>query len=100
MQKTITLGRLTLSIQSFIVAIIGLVVSLITLSLKSPWASAMILLGFFAAAYNVNCVVVGQCIEWAWALVGLYGLYVVLLVGALAIGSRATTPSNVFGKRF
>jgi hypothetical protein len=97
MRQTVTLGKLTLSIQSFIVAVVGLVISVLLSFLVHPIAGAMSLLTFFMAAYNVNCVVVGKCVQWAWALVVVYGLYLVFVLGSLAFGvaNSASLMSNV-----
>lgn len=94
MQKTITLGELTLSIQSFIVAVVGIFASLVLAVFVRPIAGAMTLLAFFVAAYNVNCTLVGQCTVWAWTLTGLYGLYVVLILASIILRSSLPKISN------
>jgi hypothetical protein len=86
--KTITIGSLTISRQSFIIAVSGIIAGII-LMIVLPGAAKVTglftILVFFMASYNVNCTLVGHCNTWAWILT--FGailnaiMYIVVFVG-------------------
>lgn len=84
-KKTITIGKLKMSLFSFIVALSGLVIGLIS-SIKINIVSGLVItLGFFLAAYNLNCVIVGHCRIWAWVLLIVYLINIVTTFSAYTI---------------
>lgn len=97
---TITIGSLTMTRASLIVAIIGIVIALF-LTIFLPLAGVtsgflmglIILLGFFIGAYNMNCVVLGQCTTYATILMTVYIIYAVLTIIAIsaALFKKAST---------
>ena len=70
--KTMTVGKLKMSLFSFIVAVCGILLGLITSFKVNLWAGLIITASFFIAAYNLNCVIVGKCHIWAWILLIVY----------------------------
>lgn len=70
--------RLIVSNQALVVAFAGLVFSIVVsyvLQMMFHWGflvGVLILPVFLLAAYTMNCVVVGNCIVWAWILTAIY----------------------------
>jgi predicted membrane protein len=62
------------TLQAFIVAVIGLLTALITMSFGKVFTvlGLTMLLGVFIASYSINCTVVGSCHNWAWFLTVVY----------------------------
>ena len=82
-----------ISQQSAIVALAGIVLSVVVLFLNMSTvgltASLMTLTAFFLYAYNVNCTIVGKCHVWSWVLTVLYVVNAsTLLLGALVMENR------------
>jgi len=86
---TITVGSLTLSLQAFIVAAVGMLLGLLMFLVYPHLATAVagvVTVGvFFLYAYNINCVVVGQCTIFAWVLSSLMVLQALLLIIAVVM---------------
>ena len=54
--------------------------------------------GFFVAAYNVNCAIVGKCEFWAWLLTFVYVIYALMVIW-VSVATRKTMPGAAFGMR-
>jgi len=95
--STIKVGSLVLSLQSFVVAAAGLLVGLVLFfmlpSIATAVASLVITGIFFLYAYNINCVVVGQCSIFSWILTAFYLL--LACVQIIKIMSEQQTPSDI-----
>lgn len=100
--KTMTIGKVKITVIAFSLLIIGVVFSVFCLfflpSSIGVIASLLIMLGFIFAAYNINCVLVGHCIIWAYVLMIVYLLNVVLVVMRLVslkqvLGAAHTKPT-------
>lgn len=79
--------------QSAIVALAGIVLSVVILFLNMTrvglMASLLSLTAFFLYAYNVNCSVVGKCHVWSWVLTVLYVVNATsLLLGMLVMEDK------------
>jgi hypothetical protein len=78
------LERLRVTPQALTVAVSGLLLSFLLsymAQLAVPWGWAvglLILPLFLLGAYSVNCMVVGDCVVWAWILTALYVVNVLL----------------------
>lgn len=80
--KTMMVGKIKMSLFSFIVAVSGILIGLIT-ALRANIVLGLLLTGsFFIAAYNLNCVIVGQCKIWAWVLFIVYVVDTLLIIGS------------------
>jgi hypothetical protein len=86
MQKTVKIDDLEISMQAFITAMAGLVLGVAMSTLVNVWSGFLIVAVFFVAAYNVNCAVVGKCINWSWILVAVYVLYAIAMVAFIVSG--------------
>ncbi len=89
MPETYKIGKITLSQQALTAFIIGIVMSVMTIiTFRKSKKGLAIALGYllmtFYNTYMINCLVVGQCKELAWALVVLMSLTVLIAVGAFA----------------
>lgn len=85
--KTVMVGKVKMSLFSFVVAGLGMLLGII-IALKGNLLAGLVLIAsMFIAAYNLNCVIVGQCKIWAWVLFIIYVLNTTLLLGATSIGS-------------
>lgn len=73
-KKTIMIGKLKMSLFSFIIVIFGLIVGLLVSIKLNVYLGLLITLSSFISAYNVNCVIVGSCKIWAWILVTIFVL--------------------------
>jgi hypothetical protein len=80
MKSFITVGKLTLSIQAFITALVGIVIGTMVILRGGVFLGVLTTGLFFVTAYSVNCMVVGKCVVWAWVLAIVYTLYAVLAV--------------------
>lgn len=77
--NTITIGTLKISLFAFVVAVLGIIIGLLMSIYVNPILGLFTTGGFFVAAYNLNCVIVGKCKIWAWIL------YVIYLINAFGI---------------
>lgn len=74
----VKIGSLRISVQALVVAIAGIVfsmaISYITgIMIPHGYIVGVFLLPIFLlAAYSINCMIVGECIIWAWILTVLY----------------------------
>ena len=79
--QTMMVGKIKMSLFSFIVAVSGILIGLIT-AVRANIVFGLIITGsFFIAAYNLNCVIVGQCKIWAWVLFIVYIIDTLLIIG-------------------
>ena len=78
-----TIGSLKITQQAFIICIMGVVSAIFLAFNKMPIPGLIIMAAAFLAAYNTNCAVVGHCDIWAWTLVAIYALNM-LLIGRMA----------------
>lgn len=79
--KTVTIFGKEISLNAFIVLVAGSVLSIVVSALFFPYGLAIglvIFIGSLIAAYNVNCTLVGHCEVWAWILVFLYVIAIVM----------------------
>jgi hypothetical protein len=94
-QRFVTVGRVRMTMQAFIVLMVGVALTvgatIVALVARSPvfLFLALLLLGvFFYAAYAINCMVVGQCVALSWILVASYLIYLFFIIARLvALGS-------------
>jgi len=89
MPETYKIGKITLSQQALTAFIIGIIMSIMTMiTFRKSKKGLAIALGYllmtFYNTYMINCLVVGQCKELAWALIALMSLTVLIAVGAFA----------------
>lgn len=96
--KTVLVGNVKMSLFSFIVAGAGILIGLITSFRINILAGLVLTASFFIAAYNLNCVIVGQCKIWAWVLFVVYVLDTILILGASAIPRRGMMSSPISRK--
>lgn len=87
-KKMYKLGKITLSrpaLSAFVIGILMFVTTLIAFrgSKKGITIALAYLLMTFYNTYMINCLIVGQCKELAWVLVGLMSIAVLLTVGSL-----------------
>lgn len=80
--RTMVVGNVKMSLFSFIVAVSGILLGLITGFRVNILVGLILMASFFIAAYNLNCVIVGQCKVWAWVLFIVYVLNTVVMLGA------------------
>lgn len=78
--KTVLVGNVKMSLFSFIIAGVGILLGLVTSFRVNIFAGLLMTASFFVAAYNLNCVIVGQCKIWAWVLFIVYILQTVLVL--------------------
>lgn len=93
--KTVLVGNVRMSLFSFIVAGSGILLGLITAFRVNIVVGLVLTASFFIAAYNLNCVIVGQCKIWAWVLFVVYVLDTILILGASAIPRMAMMSSPI-----
>ena len=83
--KIFQFGKVTLTLQSLIVLIFGMVLALFTFALFPNiygLAGAVgILVLFGVYAYFTNCLIVGKCIVLSWIIVAVYALILVSMIG-------------------
>jgi hypothetical protein len=89
MQEKYKIGKITLTQQALSAFVIGILMFVTTLiafrgSKKGITIALAYLLMTFYNTYMINCLVVGECKELAWALVVLMSLTVLLTIGTLA----------------
>ena len=70
--RIIKIGKLKISLQSLIIVIGGIFLSLILSVFLNIWVGLGLLPIFLLSAYNVNCTLVGHCTIWAWILTSLF----------------------------
>ena len=87
-KKIITIGKLKISYPSFIMAISGIVVSIILSFFINIWFGISVLPVFLLAAYNVNCSIVGHCYVWAWILTSLFLLQLISYIFIIMMTGR------------
>ena len=89
--KTVTLFGVTMSLTAFIIALMGVVVSLvIVVSFPKIWPfGVLFMLMTFLGAYNVNCVVYGHCKVFAWFLTVMFLLNAVTIFFSAAQLNKA-----------
>lgn len=105
-QKFVTVGKVRMTQQAFIICMLGVVLTLIltirglmTVSKPSTAiatiAIALVILAFFLyAAYAVNCMVVGKCAVLSWAITIFYVVYMtvaIVALGIMGIGKSTTS---------
>lgn len=82
--KMVQIGELKITLFSLIVLITGVVLGVFMAFLvPHPYglmSSLVIILASVVFAYNVNCMVVGQCKIWALVLTAFYVLYATFVV--------------------
>lgn len=85
--KIINIGSLKMTMPAFITAICGAVIGVSLLFvLPQLWPMSLMVVGAsFIAAYNVNCVVVGNCNAWAWILTTFYIVYTFVVMGIIIL---------------
>jgi hypothetical protein len=91
--KIITVGKLKLTLPSFITAVCGIIVGLATSIKINPFVGLAAVVPFLIAAYTVNCTVVGHCTTWAWVLTVLYVVNVAIVF--LGVSFLDSTKSRV-----
>jgi len=86
-QRFVTVGSVRMTLQAFMVLLLGLAlttgITLAALMLRSfaTLLVALLIMGLFLySAYAMNCLVVGQCIVLSWALVAFYVVYIAVVV--------------------
>ena len=93
--KTVTIGNLKISLFSLIVVVSGLVAGLFVSYMTNPVVGLILIAGSFLGAYNLNCVIVGDCKMWAWVLLVTYVLNSLLVfVPYFAAGSKVMSMSK------
>lgn len=92
-QKFITIGKIRMTLQAFIILLIGIAITLGLTILSVMFRSTILLIMafiflsmFILNAYIMNCIVVGKCIILSWVLVAFYILYVLFVI--LPLGYR------------
>ena len=80
-KKTIKVGNLHICYPSFIILVGGLLLSIL-ISIYNIWFGIAMLGTFLIISYNINCVIVGNCVTWAWVLMIIYVIYIVIGVSA------------------
>lgn len=94
--KIITIGKLKLTLPSFITAVCGIFVGLVTSIKLNPFMGLVTVLPFLIAAYTVNCTIVGHCTTWAWVLTTLYVVYVLsVFLGVSFLDSDKSRVSTI-----
>jgi hypothetical protein len=87
--KMFKFGKVTLTLQSLIVLIFGMVLALITFAIFPNvygLAGAIgILVLFGVYAYVTNCLIVGKCTVLSWIIVAIYALLVLSMIGNLTM---------------
>lgn len=82
--KTLTFGKIKITVLAFTMLLVGIAFSVFCLfflpSTVGVIASLLIMLGFIFAAYNINCVLVGHCVVWAYVLIVIYVFNVVAVI--------------------
>ena len=91
--KVISIGKLNLTLPSFITAVCGIVVGIAASIKLNPFIGLIAVIPFLIAAYTVNCIVVGHCTTWAWVLTVLYVVNVVSVF--LGVSFLDSTKSRV-----
>lgn len=90
-QKFITIGKIRMTIQAFIMLSIGIAITLGLTILSVMFRSTILLIMafvflsiFILNAYIMNCLVVGKCIVLSWILVAFYIFYIIFVIVPLA----------------
>ena len=76
--KTITVGKLTMALPAFVIAVLGALTGVYSLMKGNSVVGLGLMLFLFVQAYTINCTVVGHCDTWAWALTIVYILSAVI----------------------
>jgi hypothetical protein len=101
-QPFINIGKVRMTLQAFIVLMVGIVMALgaaavgaFTRSFKALFGSLILLAIFMIISYIVNCTVVGKCVILSWILVVFYILYaIVILGGGFVVGNMMSKLGN------
>ena len=81
-KKTIKVGNLHICYPSFIILVGGLLLSILISIYTRIWFGIAMLGVFLIESYNINCVIVGNCVTWAWVLMIIFVIYFVIGVSA------------------
>lgn len=79
MAKTIVIGNTVIALQSFVVLVAGLVLSIL-LAFKNISLSISMLIIFTVASYSINCIEFGQCHTWATVVSILYVIQAMMVL--------------------
>lgn len=91
----IQIGSLRISVQALVVAIAGIVFSMamsyiIGIMIPYGYIVGLFLLPvFLLAAYSINCMIVGECVVWAWILTVLYVINFLATLVAFTVKMKA-----------
>jgi hypothetical protein len=76
--KTVTIGKLTMTLPAFTIAVLGALTGVYSLMKGNSVVGLGLMLFLFVQAYTINCTVVGHCDMWAWALTIVYILSAIM----------------------
>jgi len=93
-KRTVTVGKLKMSLFAFITALCGILLGLITAFKVNLYVGLVLTASFFIAAYNINCVIVGKCNTWAWILLIIYLLNTIIAVAGNLFGGSSSRSSS------
>ena len=88
--RTIDFFGIKISLNAYIILIAGLIMCIILIFIApyGPLFASIAFLMVIAAAYNVNCVQVGHCKIWAWALTIFYIIFCIVNVMTMYATSK------------
>lgn len=72
--KTVTVGRLQMTVPALVVAVLGALIGLGSIVHGQALTGFVFMFLFFLQSYTINCTVVGNCTTWAWVLAVAYAL--------------------------
>jgi len=83
--KTVTIGKLNMTLPAFTIAVLGALTGVYSLMNGNSAMGLGLMLFLFVQAYTINCAVVGHCDMWAWALAIVYILSAIMGRGLFSV---------------